>query len=103
MNPSAVHKENSIDERILEYCWIGNEFIANNSQEWKLNYDVDLEVTNHVIRCKASDGTIKDFQQDVRDLIKCQNSDGGWGDTRDDASSKVRSSALTIQMLLRSN
>jgi len=92
-----------LDKR-MDLCILnGNKFIENNLHEWRLTYDVDLEVTNHVIRCKASDRTISNYYKDVIDLTKCQNSDGGWGDKRDDPDSKVRSSALTIQMLLRSN
>ena len=91
------------EDRITSHCFIGNKFIEDHPREWKLDYDVDLEVTNHVIRCKASDGTIDNYKNDVINLVECQNSDGGWGNTRDDTDSKVRSSALTIQMLLRSN
>lgn len=96
-------KIGQLDERMNLYLLKANQFIEENFQDWNLEFDVDLEVTNHVLRCKASDQTVSCYQDTIMRLIECQNGNGGWGDMRDDSISKVRSSAFTIQMLLRSN
>lgn len=78
-------------------------FIAANTEEWKLDHDVDLEVTNHVLRVHIQDGTIASCTEDVLALCRNQHVDGGWGNTRDDATSRLRSTAFCTQMLLRAN
>jgi len=94
------------DDLILKsnkYLKNAYEFIDSNKHEWKLNNDVDLEVVNHVLRLRAQNNSVLLFIDDVIDLCNCQNSDGGWGNTRDDLNSKVRSTAFSIQMLIRTN
>lgn len=81
----------------------GYRFVEANTQEWKLGSDVDLEVTNHVLRVRIQDGTIADYREDVLAVCACQHSDGGWGNTRDDQVSRLRSTAFCTQMLLRAN
>jgi squalene cyclase len=78
-------------------------FIDEHPEEWKLEYDVDLEVLNHVLRVRIQDGSINQHVSHVRALCQIQHDDGGWGDTRDDPVSRLRSTAFCTQMLLRAN
>lgn len=79
------------------------DFIERHPEEWVLDHDVDLEVTNHVLRVWIQDGTIAQHILHVDLLCKHQHADGGWGDTRDDSESRLRSTAFSAQMLLRAN
>lgn len=93
----------AIKNQIQQYMPVAYQFIDDNPQEWQLDHDVDLEVTNHVLRVRIQDNSIADFQTDVLAVCQAQNSDGGWGNTRDDDHSKSRSTAFCVQMLLRAN
>jgi prenyltransferase beta subunit len=78
-------------------------FVESKRAEWSLSGNVDLEVLNHVLRVRIQDGTIDRHASDVLDLCAAQHEDGGWGDTRDDPNSQLRSTAFCTQMLLRAN
>lgn len=104
--PSKAEELNSIEveKEIQTYLPVAYKFIEEHPKEWKLDHpDVDLEVTNHVLRVRVQDGTVGNYVDDVIALCRCQNADGGWGNARDDQESKVRSTAFCIQMLLRAN
>ncbi len=102
-NVQHIIKNDTIENKILNYLKNADKFVEENPQEWKLNNNVDLEVVNHVLRCKISDNSIALYSNDIINLSHCQNKDGGWGNTRDDSESKVRSTSLTLQMLIRAN
>jgi hypothetical protein len=90
-------------ERLDKFLVAAYQFVVDNHHEWKLTNDVNLEVVDHVLRVRVQDKTIKNHMQDVFDLCKYQNPDGGFGNSRDDQDSKSRSTALSVQMLIRSN
>ena len=94
---------NVIKDEINSYMSTAYQFISDHPEEWELSNDVDLEVTNHVLRVRIQDKSIESFKKDVLDVCKIQNSDGGWGNRRDDKESKSRSTAFCVQMLLRAN
>lgn len=94
-----IEFQNTLDEFLNK----AYSFIKDNSYEWNLKDNVNLEVVDHVIRVRVQDLTVQKYEKDVIDLYQCQNPDGGWGNLRDDNESKVRSTALTTQMLIRSN
>ena len=79
------------------------QFIDYHREEWSLSNNVDLEVTNHVLRVRIQDNTISEHRYLVDIMCTIQHEDGGWGDTRDDSISRLRSSAFCGQMLLRAN
>ncbi len=92
-----------LDREISNYLPIAYQFIDEHENEWKLDYDADLEVTNHVLRVRIQDLSIDKYKNDILDICKCQNKDGGWGNTKNDQESKIRSTAFCVQMLLRAN
>lgn len=96
-------KFKSIDDQINQYLPVAYQFVDDHILEWRLDHDVDLEVTNHVLRVRIQDGTIKNYTQDVLALCKNQHTDGGWGNKRDDKESMLRSTSFCVQMLLRAN
>jgi prenyltransferase/squalene oxidase-like repeat protein len=79
------------------------DFIQTHPEEWNLDNDVDLEVLNHVLRVYIQDGTIAAHRETVLRLCENQHTDGGWGGTRDDGESRLRSTAFCAQMLVRAN
>lgn len=91
--------------RFRDFMYDGYQFIDNHPDEWVLTgeQDVDLEVTNHVLRVRIQDGTINQHVTHIHDLCQFQHADGGWGNTRDDPLSRLRSTAFCAQMLLRAN
>lgn len=93
----------TVSKQVNSFMSVAYQFILEHSEEWSLKNDVDLEVTNHVLRVRIQDKTIQNFIQDVLSVCHVQNTDGGWGTTRDDEESKSRSSAFCVQMLLRAN
>lgn len=93
----------SLDSHIQRYIDTAYQFVAENQQEWKLSNNAELEVTNHVLRVYIQDGSISKYVSDVLDLCKIQNSDGGWGNYRDETESMLRSTSFCVQMLLRAN
>lgn len=94
---------NVLDNNISDYLSKAYPFVENHLEEWELNFDADLEVTNHVLRVRIQDGSIAQYKEDVLDVCHCQHQDGGWGTTRDDQNSKIRSTSFCVQMLLRAN
>jgi prenyltransferase beta subunit len=76
-------------------------FIFSRRNEWALDTNVDLEVTNHVIRVFVQDRSIGKHTDVLLALVAAQHKDGGWGDWRDDELSHERSTAFCVQMLLR--
>lgn len=93
----------ALRNQIHRYMPVAYQFIEAHTEEWRLEQDVDLEVTNHVLRVRIQDDSIADFQPDVLSVCQAQNADGGWGNRRDDRDSKSRSTAFCVQMLLRAN
>lgn len=81
----------------------GYAFVDAHPEQWDLSYNVDMETTNHVVRCRIQDGTIADHAGHVHSLVDVQHDDGGWADNRDDAESQVRLTSFTTQMLIRAN
>jgi len=92
-----------MQENLNKFLSTAYQFVSNNNYEWKLTNNVNLEVVCHVLRIRVQDKTIKKYAEDVLDLCKCQNSDGGWGNSKDDQESKLRSTDFSVQMLIRSN
>jgi hypothetical protein len=78
-------------------------FVDEHSREWSLRYDSSLEATNHVLRVLVQDGTVAGYRDELGLLCAHQHADGGWGDRRDDAVSRTRTTAFATQMLLRAN
>jgi prenyltransferase/squalene oxidase-like repeat protein len=79
-------------------------FVLSNPLEWSLDTgNVELEVTNHVLRVFIQNGTIGRYENELHALCALQHADGGWGDFRDDPVSHARSSAFCVQMLLRAH
>lgn len=79
------------------------QFVDRRPEEWALEYNADLEVTNHVLRVRIQDGTIAAHAPLVQQLCAHQHDDGGWGNRRDDPNTQLRSTAFCTQMLLRAN
>lgn len=109
-NPTATDSPTRSDwsqqllaDRTQSFLDAAYQFVEHNPHEWALDYDADLEVTNHVLRVRIQDDTIKSHASLVSQLCNCQHSDGGWGDTRDDPETRLRSTAFCTQMLLRAN
>lgn len=92
-----------MEKKLENFLTKAYQFVEANHHEWKLTNNVNLEVVDHVLRVRVQDKTIEKYMQDAIDLCKCQNNDGGWGNFRDDKESKSRSTAFSIQMLIRSN
>lgn len=97
----AAHEE--LDAELDEFLRSAYHFVGAHPEEWRLDENVDLEVTNHVLRVYIQDGTIAAHAEHVLALARLQREDGGWGDHRDDRESQLRSSAFCAQMLLRAN
>lgn len=94
---------NLIQDKINDYMPKAYEFILEHPEEWELDHNVDLEVTNHVLRVRIQDNTIENSKKHVIDVSAAQNADGGWGNKRDDKESQPRATAFCVQMLLRAN
>jgi|266.fasta.fasta_contig_123_44703_length_8284_multi_6_in_0_out_2_9 hypothetical protein len=95
----------SVPLEILSECFLDGAyaFVDAHREEWLPNQDVDLEVTNHVLRIHIQDGSIALHIGLIESVCACQHANGGWGDTRDDAVSRLRSTSFCAQMLLRAN
>lgn len=95
--------ETSVQSRISEFLPAAHHFVATHPEEWRLEGNIELEVTNHVLRVHIQDGTLSQYRGDVLELCRGQHADGGWGEHRDDEVSHLRSTAFCTQMLLRAN
>ena len=94
-----------LEKRLDAFMAGGYAFIDAHPEEWRLDVEdnVDLEVTNHVLRVRIQDGTIADHADHVLAMCALQRPDGGWGDRRLDTETQLRSTAFCTQMLLRAN
>lgn len=91
------------DQELDAFAAAAQRFVDAHPEEWTLDANCDLEVLNHVLRVHIQRGTIADHSALVLALVRNQHADGGWGDRRDDAVSRVRSTAFCAQMLLRAD
>lgn len=78
-------------------------FVNDRTDQWSLEQDVELDLTNRVMRVFVLDKTIGKHSKLVRGMCNIQHSDGGWGERRDEKESRMRSSAFCTQMLVRAN
>jgi squalene cyclase len=78
-------------------------FVTSHPEEWSLDYDVEMETLNHLLRVRIQEGAAERYSSLFQDLCSIQHDDGGWGDTRDEKESKLRTTSFSTQMVLRAN
>lgn len=90
------------DHRIEQALEDGYAFLKAHHDEWDLHENCELEYTNHVVRTAVQGGVLDTLCPELpMRLAGCQNGDGGWGDHRDDDRTEARSTAFSVQMLIR--
>lgn len=92
-----------LTDKVKAFLRDAEQFNETHAGEWSLDYNVEMETLNHLLRVWVQNGTSEKHLWLLLTLCDYQHVDGGWGDYRDERVSKVRTTAFSTQMLLRAN